>query len=90
MDGTRAQLGSKTIFLETLQCAKIRYYVSHPKIYNENTAEAYIRKIKKIYFKIQENWIISNQLCNRGISWICNIVNLMARSSIYEKVRPIL
>ena len=86
-DGAAVQVGSKTIFQDTIRKFNINYHVSGPKRPNENPAESAIREVKTRWYRLQAKKKVPDRLWDFGISYICETRNVIATSSRYAKGR---
>lgn len=86
-DGAAVQVGSKTMFQETIRKYEIKSHVSAPRRPNENPAEGAIREIKRRWYRLKEKKNIPDRLWDFGIEYICETGNLMVNSSKYSNGR---
>ena len=71
IDGTSAQTGPKTRFMDAIRRYKIKYHVSSPRRPNENPAEHSIRKVKKRWNQIMLKNKVPVRLRVYGFLWVC-------------------
>eukprot|EP00980_Cylindrotheca_fusiformis_P019419 scaffold6690_cov88-Cylindrotheca_fusiformis.AAC.1 len=86
-DGAMAQVGSKTLFMETIRKATIHCHVSTPRRPNENPAEAAIREVKKRWYRIQAKTGAPSRLWDFGVNYVCETGNVTASGSRYARGR---
>ena len=86
-DGAAVQVGSKTLFQETVRKADIKCHVSGPRRPNENPAESAIRDVKSRWYRLQAKKKVPDRLWDFGISYICETGNVIATGSRYAKGR---
>ena len=84
------QTRPKTIFVDTMKRAKIKYHISAPRHLNENSSEGEIQDVKRRRYRIQENYKVPRRIRYYGISWIREMRNLKITSLRYsEDIMPI-
>ena len=86
-DGAAVQVGSKTLFQETIRRADIKHHVSSPYRSNENPAESAIRDLKLRWYRLQTKMDVPNRLWDYGISYVCETGNVIVNTSKYSKGR---
>ena len=86
-DGAAVQVGSKTKFVDTIRKAQIRTHVSAPRRPDENPTKGSIREVKKKWYRIQAKKKAPDQICDFGISYVCETGNITASSSRYANGR---
>jgi hypothetical protein len=86
-DGASVQVGSKTLFMQTIRRTRIDTHISEPRRPNESPTEAAIREIKKRWYRIMEKMRVPKRLWDYGLIWVCETGNFVVSSSRYANGR---
>ena len=86
-DGASVQTGPGTRFHKVLRKCQIDYHVSQPRRPNENPSEQAIKEVKKQWYRLQSKTGAPDRLSDYGVSYICEIGNVITSSSKYARGR---
>ena len=86
-DGAQAQIGKKSLFMETIRQQHIKYHVSAPYRPNQNPSEASIRELKKRWYRIMLKKNVPRRLWDHGLTWVADTGNITVTSSKYAQGR---